>query len=373
MVQSHALSFFYLSSPDLLLGMDAKPEERNVFKLMKTHPDIVKDGVKLRSFGQRVIEKLAGKRIHSAWIVPGGVSHKLEQDTRDEILSEIDELVTLATRHLATLKRTISNFSEEIQSFANYPTLFMGLVSDSGELEFYDGKLRIVDSTGNIVEDMLDARDYMNFIDERVEDTTYLKSPYYKPFGYEKGVYRVGTLARLNVCDKTGTKIADEELAEFKAIERGAVLSSFYYHQARLIELIHSLEKMKLILSSEDILSPHIRAKAEVNKFRGVGVAEAPRGTLFHDYEVDENGLITKSNLIIATGNNNLAMNHGIKQVAKHFIDGREVTDGALNRVEAVIRAFDPCLSCSTHALGKMPLDIRFTQNGRELKRFKRD
>lgn len=358
MVQSHALSFFYLSSPDFLLGMDSEPSQRNIFNLMKTHPDVVADGVKLRSFGQKVIEKLAGKRIHGGWIVPGGVSHKLERETRDDILSQIPELIKIAKKHLDNFKRESNKFTQEIQSFANFPTLFMGLVDESGKLKFYDGKLRVVDATGKIVKDQIEGKDYQKYIGEQVESDTYLKSPYYKPLGYEKGMYRVGTLARLNVADSLGTTLADDELAEFKAIERGAVSSSFYYHQARLIELLFSLEKLQKLLSSNEILDSHIRARAEVNRLEGIGLAEAPRGTLIHHYKVDEQGLVNYANLIIATGNNNLAMNKGVKQVASHFINGKEITEGALNRVEAVIRAFDPCLSCSTHAIGKMPLDI---------------
>ncbi len=373
MAQSHALSFFYLSSPDFLAGMDAPKEERNVFNLMKTHPDIVRDGIKLRSFGQKIIEALGGKRVHPSWIVPGGVSHKLEADIRDNIRSGLPEMIKVAKKHLDWFKIEQNKFSNEIISFANFPTLFMGLVNDEGGVEFYDGKLRVIDSTGKIIADRLEGNNYQDFIKEEVESDSYLKSPYYKPYGYEKGMYRVGTLARLNVADKCGTPLANDELAEFKAIERGAVLSSFYYHHARLIELLHSLEKLQLILSDKDILNPHIRAKAEVNKFEGIGVAEAPRGTLIHHYKVDEQGLITNVNLIIATGNNNLAMNRGVKQVAENFISGKEITEGALNRVESVIRAFDPCLSCSTHALGAMPLDVRLiNKDGEEIDRVMR-
>lgn len=373
MVQSHALSFFYLSSPDFLAGMDAPASERNVFNLMKTHPDIAKDGIRLRSFGQKIIESLGGKRVHPGWIVPGGVSHKMEAEVREDVLSALPELIKVAKKHLDWFKIEQNKFKDEIVSFANFPTLFMGLVNDEGGVEFYDGKLRVIDSTGKIVADKLEGNNYQDFIEEEVENDSYLKSPYYKPFGYEKGIYRVGTLARMNVSDKCGTPLADEELAEFKAMGRGAVLSSFYYHHARLIELLHSLEKLQIILSDKSILNPHVRARAEVNSFEGIGVAEAPRGTLIHHYKVDEQGLINYVNLIIATGNNNLAMNHGVKQVAEHFISGKEITDGALNRVEAVIRAFDPCLSCSTHALGAMPLDVRLINSkGEEIDRVTR-
>jgi NAD-reducing hydrogenase large subunit len=252
----------------------------------------------------------------------------------------------------------LDKYQEEARVFANYPTLFLGLVGENGEIEHYDGKVRIIDHTGKIVADKLEPSDYQSYIGESIEEESYLKSPYYKPHGYPKGVYRVGPLARLNIADKLGTPIAEEEFAEFKQIERGPILSSFYYHYARLIEIVYGLERIEQLLNDEDILSPHIRARAEPNRFEGVGMSEAPRGTLIHHYKIDQNGLIEWVNLIIASGNNNLAMNHGVEQAAKRFVDGNNITEGALNRVEAVIRAFDPCLSCSTHALGKMPMKI---------------
>ncbi len=171
-------------------------------------------------------------------------------------------------------------------------------------------------------------------------------------------MYRVGPLARLNMARHCGTPLADQELAEFRELERRFVLSSFYYHYARLIEILFSVERIEVLLNSEDILSTHVRAYAGPNEYEGVGVAEAPRGTLIHHYKISENGLIKTANLIIATSHNNLAMNRGITQAAKHFIKGPKVSEGMLNRVEAVIRAFDPCLSCSTHADGRMALQV---------------
>ncbi|NWF66278.1 MAG: Ni/Fe hydrogenase subunit alpha [Campylobacterales bacterium] len=366
-MQSHALNFFHLSSPDLLLGFDAPKEDRNIFNLIKTHPDIARNGIGLRAFGQKIIEQLGGKRIHPGWIVPGGVSHKLEPEIKDWILKGIPEQIKVTRDILDWFKKEIKNFNEEIRTFANYPTLFLGLVNDNGELEHYDGKVRVMDHIGKIVADKLDPREYQSYIGEAVEEDSYLKSPFYKPFGYPNGVYRVGPLARLNIADRCGTPIADEEHAEFKSLERGPILSSFFYHYARLIEIIYCLEKIEMILKTDDILDPHIRSFAEPNRLEGIGMSEAPRGTLMHHYRIDENGLITFANLIIASGNNNLAMNHGVYQVAKHFIDGNNITDGALNRVEAVIRAFDPCLSCSTHAIGKMPLMLELRDSNKKI------
>jgi len=221
-------------------------------------------------------------------------------------------------------------------------------------------RLRIIDAKGHIVADGIDPADYGKYIGEMVEPWSYLKSPFYKPLGYPDGIYRVGPAARLNVCNGCGTALADQEWAEFRSLERGPVMSSFYNHYARLIEILFSIETMGKILADPAILGPRVRAIAQPNFLEGVGCVEAPRGTLIHHYRVDENGLMTWANLIVATGHNNLAMGRGVLQVAKAFITGTEVSEGALNRVEAVIRTFDPCLSCSTHALGQMPLTIRF-------------
>src|SRR5439155_3051262 len=253
----------------------------------------------------------------------------------------------------------IEQYREEMRTFANFPTMFMGLVGPDGQLETYHGKLRIMDQVGDLVHDQLDPQRYREIVDEASEPWTYMKFPYYKPLGYPDGIYRVGPLARLNIVSRCGTPRADQELAEFREMERGVILSSFHYHHARLIEILHGIERIEELLNEPDILSRDVRAVAGPNKAEGIGVAEAPRGTLIHHYRINDEGLITWANLIIATGHNNLAMNRGILQVARHYVDGSRLSDGMLNRVEAVIRAFDPCLSCSTHALGQMPLLIR--------------
>jgi NAD-reducing hydrogenase large subunit len=373
-IQSHALSFFYLSSPDLLLGMDSDPAKRNIFGVMESSPGLARDGIRLRQFGQQIIELLGGKRIHPAWVVPGGVSEPLSAERRGRILSMIPEALAIAERTLDWFKGALDNYRKEIRTFANFPTLFIGLVGEDGGLEYYDGRLRVVDSTGRILEDRLDPVGYQDYIEEAVEAWSYLKFPYYKPMGYPNGMYRVGPLARLNVIDRCGTPRADREWAEFRELERGAELSSFHYHYARLIEILYAIEKMEELLNKPDILDPHVRAYAGPNNLEGVGVAEAPRGTLIHHYKIDKEGLIAWVNMIIATGHNNLAMNQGILQVAKHFINGKQLSEGMLNRVEAVIRAFDPCLSCSTHALGQMPLDIQLLgPDGTVLDELRRD
>jgi NAD-reducing hydrogenase large subunit len=357
-IQSHALSFFYLSSPDLLLGMDSEPSERNIFGILKNNPTLARDGIRLRQMGQQIIELLSGKRIHPSWIVPGGVNEPLTADKRDQILAMVPEGLFIAKRTYDWFRGVLDKFQREIQTFANFPTLFMGLVDEEGNFEHYDGKLRIVDASGNIIADKLEPDNYQQFIGEAVEPFSYLKFPYYKPFGYDDGIYRVGPLARLNISAKCGTEQADKMLEEFKKLGQDAVLSSFHYHYARLVEIVHCFEKIKEMLEDQEILSNRVRAFAEPNNSEGIGVSEAPRGTLIHHYKVDDNGLMVWANLIIATGHNNLAMNRGVLQVAKNFVDGEKISEGILNRIEAVIRAYDPCLSCSTHAIGQMPLEI---------------
>jgi NAD-reducing hydrogenase large subunit len=367
-VQSHALSFFHLSSPDLLLGLDSDPALRHILGVAAKFPDLAKDGIWLRKFGQQIIERLSGKRIHPTWIVPGGVNKPLSAEVRDQIVAEIPQAIAIARKTLEWFKPAIKKFQEEIDTFANFPSLFLGLVSPDGTIEHYDGSMRVVDSKRKIVADKLEPSAYPQYIGEAVEPDSYLKSPYFKPLGYSDGMYRVGPLARLNVCDRMGTPLAEQELAEFRALQPdGAVLSSFHFHYARLIEILYALERLSELLGSPDILSTQVRAIANPNKLEGIGISEAPRGTLIHHYKIDKDGLITWANLIIATGHNNLAMNQGITQAAKHFVDGNKLTEGALNRVEAVIRCYDPCLSCSTHALGEMPLHIELTDSTGEI------
>ena len=356
-VQSHARSFFYLSSPDFLLGMDSDPARRNILGLAEAYPEIARDGVRLRKFGQSAIELLAGKRVHPAWVVPGGVSSPLTSESRGRILEQIPEMMSIAIRALDRFNSEMENFREEIRSFANFPTLFMALVGENGALEHYDGQIRFLDTGGRVIADY-PAASYHEHIGEMAHSWSYLKTSFYKPLGYPNGVYRVGPLARLNVIDAVDTPRASQEWAEFRELDRGPVLSSFYYHYARLVEIVYGLEKMEQLLADPDALDPHVRAHARVNNGEGIGVSEAPRGTLMHHYKVDRDGLITWSNLIIATGHNNAAMNRGVLQVARHFVHGNRLEEGMLNRVEAVIRAFDPCLSCSTHADGRLALEV---------------
>jgi NAD-reducing hydrogenase large subunit len=356
MVQSHALSFFYLSSPDLLLGMESNPATRNIFGVAAASPELGRAGVGLRRFGQHIIELLGDKRIHPGWVVPGGVTEPLSAAKRDAILAMIPEAYANVTLALNWYKKVADTFKAEIDVFANFPSLYMGLINEDESIEFTDGTLRMIDAQGKTIEDGITASRYTEVIGEAVENYSYTKFAYYKPLGYPQGSYRVGPLARLNIVKSMGTPLAEKELALFKQLAAGPVESSFHYHHARLIEALYGIEKIEQILSDPLILDKHVRANAGVNRLEGAGQAEAPRGTLNHHYKVDENGKITWANLVIATGQNNNAMNRGVLQAAKHYVKDRKFSEGAMNRIEAVVRTFDPCLSCSTHAFGQMPL-----------------
>ena len=374
-IQSHALSFFHLSSPDILLGMDSEPSERNIFSLMETHPQIARNGIKLRQFGQEIIKNLAGKRIHSSeWVLPGGVKEPLNKEKAEKILSGVPEALEITLETILTFKKRLEGLNEEIENFGNFPTYYLGLVTPDGELEHYDGMLRIVDPEGRIVAECIDPRDYSQHIGEAVEPWTYMKFPYYKPLGYPDGIYRVGPLARLNIVSNCGTPLADEEFKEYKRFGKdGVVQSTFLYHYARLVEILFCIEKVKEILEDPETFSEDVQARASANRREGIGVAEAPRGTLIHHYKVDKEGLIKWANLIIATEHNNLAYNRAITQVAKEYLKQGRLDDGLLNRVEAVIRALDPCLSCATHEVGKMALDVQLLDgDGQMIDRIRR-
>lgn len=359
-VQSHALSFFHLSSPDLLLGFDADPARRNIFGLMAAEPEFARRGIRLRKFGQEVIELLGGRRIHTPWAVAGGVREPFDAGRRDHLLAWIPEALETVALALEALARVRERYREEIPHFGEQPTLYVGLVSADGGLEYYGGNLRIRDGAGAIVADQLAPREYRQHFAEVTESWSYLKFPYYRPRGEAAGAYRVGPLARLNVCDYIPTPRAEAERLRFRALAGGtAVNNPFHYHHARLIEILFAIEQIERLLLDPALLGDHYRAQAAVNAEEGVGCCEAPRGTLFHHYTVDGDGVLRRVNMLIATAQNNLAMNATVLTLAHRYLSGADITEGLLNRLEAGIRAYDPCLSCSTHALGQMPLAVQ--------------
>ena len=357
LVQSHALSFFHLAGPDLLLGFDAPPERRNVFGLIAENPDVARKGIRLRKFGQQVIAAVGGRKIHPDVCVPGGMNRALRPDDRDVLLASHGEALDAARTGIRLLLSYFEQHAEVVKSFAAFPSNYMGLVTPDGKLEHYDGLLRMMGPDGGLLEDFYDPTFYLSLIAEATEDWSYLKFPFYRTQGYPLGSYRVGPLARLNVCASIGTPLADKELATFRVFGNGGpVEGSMLFHYARLIEIVFGLERIAELLHHPDICGEDLIAESTQVLPEGIGVIEAPRGTLFHHYMVSETGEIERVNLIIASAQNNFAMNRAVADVARQYVHGEKIDEPALNRVEAAVRCYDPCLSCSTHALGQMPL-----------------
>ncbi|HSK14299.1 MAG TPA: Ni/Fe hydrogenase subunit alpha [Phnomibacter sp.] len=373
-VASHALSFFHLSAPDMLLGFDSDPAKRNILGLAEKNPDIARRGIRLRQFGQEISERITGEKIHSKGIVPGGMAVPLTKENKKHLQGWLAEATETTLLALDILKIFIQGNGAMVNSFATSPTMYLGTVGPEGEHELYDGKLRFVDEQGNILNDQLDPAQYLEHITERSIEFSYLKYPYYKSRGVENGVYRVGPLARLNVASKMRTPRAQKEFQIFKRLGKGKpVHGTFYYHFARLIETLGSIEEIGQILHDEEVTSTHLKHSGYWNYPEGIGSAEAPRGTLFHHYITDRNGKLEKVNLLIATGQNNPSMNRSVLDVARQYVKGDVINEGMLNRVESAIRCYDPCLSCSTHALGKMPMVVEVLDaGGNPIKRIER-
>jgi NAD-reducing hydrogenase large subunit len=357
-IQSHGMHFFELAGPDLLLGFDANPETRNIIGLINANPDLTVKAVQLRKFGQEIIKTLGGRRIHPVFAIPGGVNKALTLQERDDILKNSDAAIATLRIGLQIIKDWAQKNMEDINKFAVFPTGYFGLTTPDNGLELYDGDIRLIGRDGAQLE-RFPVANYLDYIQEHVEPWSYLKFPFYKKMGYPDGVYRVGPLGRLNLAEKIDTPLANDELKIFKSLNKGKpVENTLYYHYARLIECLFAVERVSVLCADPDILSTDILNTRKDFKGHGVGVIEAPRGTLIHDYTADEGGKLLKVNLIVSTGHNNWAMSNAVESVAKTYVMGPNVQEGMLNRVEAAIRAYDPCLSCSTHAVGQMPIQL---------------
>lgn len=359
LISSHALSFFHLSSPDFLLGFDADPSVRNIIGVAGRDPELAKGGIRLRKFGQEISERITGKKIHAMGIAPGGMLFPLSESNRLALLEWIPEVTRTVIKGLEIIRNYQETNAVFVSRFADFPSLFLGTVAPDGTHEVYNGRLRFTDSDGQIVLDQWEPENYLDYIAEHSVSYSYLTVPYYKPLGIEKGIFRVGPLARLNTASRMKTPLAQLEFEQFKKLNPGkAVTGTFYYHYARLIETLCAVEEAAQLLSDKGLTSLNIQQKGNWNYAKGVGCTEAPRGTLFHHYETDPGGKLLKVNLLIATSQNNAAMNRAVTAVAQQFLNPKAINEGMLNRVEAAIRCFDPCLSCSTHALGQMPMQV---------------
>lgn len=374
LLQSHALHFFHLCSPDLLFGQESSVAERNIVGVLNAHPELAKQGVLLRKFGQEVIRVTAGKRIHGTSAIPGGVNKSLNTEERDYLKKDIAQIIEWSEGALATARNLFMQDLDYSRNFALIDTHMLGLVGKQGQLDPYHGGIRAISSDGQTLMDHIDYREYDQHIKEQVKSWSYMKFPYLTMLGKESGSYRVGPLARMNICDYISTPKAEAARVEFRAFaDGGLVQSTLAYHWARMIEVLYCAERIQELLDDPDILGSDLQIKGKMQS-RGIGVIEAPRGTLFHDYEIDDEGLVTRANLIVSTTNNNRAMNQSVRRVAADLLDGREVTEPLLNQIEVAIRAYDPCLSCATHALGKMPLEVELVDaEGSQVHRLYKD
>jgi len=363
-LQSHALHFFHLSSPDLLFGFDSDVARRNIVGVAAEYPDIAKQGVLLRRFGQEVISVTAGKRVHGTGAIPGGVNKSVTRAERDELLKDVYQIIAWCRAAVQLARRLHLSNAGLYNSFGAFRSSLMSLVAPDGGMDLYHGTLRARDNTGKIIFDKVDYSRYWDYLTEEVKPWSYMKFPYIRSLGADAGWYKVGPLARVQNCDYIPTPFAEAERREFVDFGGGQLVhATLAYHWARMIELLFAAESIKELLHDDDILGDELAVTGEYRE-RGVGVIEAPRGTLIHHYRVNEDGQAVRANLIVSTTHNNQAMNEAIRHVAKRYLNGRKLTEGLLNHIEVAIRAFDPCLSCATHALGKMPFHVELIDAG---------
>ena len=358
-MQSHVLHFFHLAAPDLLFGFEAPAERRNIFEVLREYPELGRRAVLMRQFGQEIIEATAGKKIHGTGAIPGGINRNLSIEIRDRFLARIAEMETWALEALAIARNYTLDHAGLVAGFGSFPSNHMSLVRDDGALDLYHGSLRAIDAQGASIFDHLNYNDYYKVLVEDVRSWSYMKFPYIRELGAERGWYRVGPLSRMNTASFIDTPLANAAHQELRAVTGGAPNNStLTAHWARMIEVVHCVEKIRELLLDPDLQGTDLVAKGE-RRYEGIGVIEAPRGNLIHHYKVDENDQITFCNLIVSTTHNNEGMNRAVKDVAVKHLSGKDkITEGMLNQVEVAIRAYDPCLSCATHALGQMPLQV---------------
>jgi len=373
-LQSHALHFFHLSSPDLLFGFHSEIGKRNIAGIVETYPDIARQGVALRKYGQEVIRLTTGKRVHGTGAIPGGVNKNLSREERNYLRKEIEQIIEMSQSAVRLIKTIYSSSSDFHNNFGSYRSSFMSLVRKNGAMDLYHGGLRLKNESNQIIFDHVDYNRYLDYIHEEVKSWSYMKFPFVRSLGREDGWYRVGPLARINNCDYIPTLLADKERKAFLEFSGGsATQATLAYHWARMIEMLHAAEVIQELLEDSDLQSDDLENSGE-RQLRGVGVIEAPRGTLIHHYRINEDEQIVRANLIVATTHNNQAMNEAIRRVALQYLDNQQISESLLNHIEVAIRAFDPCLSCATHAIGKMPLEVELVDaDGERIQRLIKD
>jgi NAD-reducing hydrogenase large subunit len=367
MLQSHALHFFHLSSPDLLFGFDSEVALRNIVGVAQAHPEIAKKGILLRKFGQEIIRITSGKRVHGTGALPGGVNKLVTREERDSLKRDLPQMLQWAQEAVDIAKQLHAQNPVLYNNFGSFRSNLLSLVRADGAMDLYDGVLRVRDADGRILVDGVSDQRYGDLIEEEVRSWSYMKFPHLRSLGREQGWYRVGPLARVQNCDFIPSERAEIERQAFVAWGQGEpVHATLAYHWARMVEMLHAVEVIEQLLDRPELLSGDLMTTG-VRQRSGVGIIEAPRGTLIHDYDVGDDDLVTRCNLIVSTTHNNQAMNEAVRSVARDYLDGHALTEGLLNHIEVAIRAYDPCLSCATHALGQMPLDVSLIGPGGEL------
>jgi len=387
MVEDHALHFFFLGGPDFVVGPTAPKAERNVLGVIsKVGLEIGKQVIGIRKELRELISEASGKVIHPVFGLPGGVSKPITPELRDRFLAAASRAVEFGKFSLQIFRDVVlanQAYVDLVTSEAyTHATYYMGLVDEANKVAFYDGRLRVVDPGG--AEFLtFEGKDYLEHIGEHVEPWSYIKFCYLKDVGWngftdgaDSGVYAVAPLARLNASEGMSTPIAQEAYEELFATLGGRpVHHTLATHWARLVELVNAAERMGQLASDPEIVSPEVRAIPTETPSVGIGVVEAPRGTLIHHYETDEHGLITMANLIVATQNNAARIALSVDKAAKALVHGPEIDEGLLNEVEMAFRAYDPCFGCATHALpGQMPLIVQIrAMDGELLREIRRD
>lgn len=363
MIHSHALHFFYLASPDFFFPNDAS--KRNILGILGAYPDLAKKAIQLRKAGQEIIHITGGKRIHPITALPGGVSKPISEEEKKQMQDYIKTAKEMAQELLPVAKKIFQSNTQLITGFAPIQTNYMGMVNGKN-LELYDGKVVVDSPEGKRLAEF--DRDYAEYVGEKVAAWSYLKFPFLRNVGWPDGLYRVGPLARLNVAEQISTPMANKELQEYRQFfnTQRQVHGTLQYHWARLIEILHSVERAEEILQDPELMSTETRKKLQPKAGEGVGIIEAPRGTLYHHYKCDETGTITMCNMIVATIGNNAGINMSVKEAAKQYVSGSKLEEPVMNMVEMAVRAYDPCLSCATHAVGQMPLNVSlYDKNGK--------
>jgi NAD-reducing hydrogenase large subunit len=355
-LQSHALHLFHLASPDLLFGFDAPAEKRNIIAVLKQFPEIGKWAIFIRKYGQEVIKAVGGRKIHPTSAVPGGVNQNLTVELRDTLRRDVDQITRWCCEALALHKAFAESHADLHRDFGSFESNYLSLVGPDNVMDLYDGTLRAIDADGREIFGGVPPAQYRDLLIEEVRSWSYMKFPHIRSLSREDGWYRVGPLAHINCCSSIDTPLAEAARQEFMAQGGGRpVHATLAYHWARFICLVHCAEKIKELLFDNDLQGTDLVTRGE-RRPEGIACIEAPRGTLFHHYVVNDDDQIVSANLIVSTTSNNEAMNRSVKSVAEQYLSGREITEGLLNHIEVAIRAYDPCLSCATHAIGDMPL-----------------